>query len=387
MGSPRKQGILPDTHIKHQIDKGAIWASSKIEDRQIQPASLDLRLGPKAYRLKSSFLPEWDDAYSEQGNWLSRLQQELVMYELDLSNGNILEKGHVYLVPLLEELRLPKGIYGRANPKSSTGRLDIFTRVITELNIGFDDIKAGYSGPIYLEIVPRSFAIKVKTGMSLNQLRLIRGLAGLSDKKIQDLHNESSLLYDFDPQRKNWEHVANGRFRVDRGLFLSVDLKGNLENGEAIIGYRAKKISNVLDLSKIGEHKVEEFWEPLKGNLDGNLFLEPEEFYILASKERIRVPAGYAAEMVAYEAACGELRTHYAGFFDPGFGYGNGAIKGTQVVLEVRPHDVPFLIRHGQNFFKVEYEILSQKSSKLYGPSCGSSYHQQGLTLSKHFKW
>lgn len=383
MRPPRQHGILPDHQIKRLIAEGAISASSPIEDQQIQPASLDLRLGTKAFRLKSSFLPERVPFDKHKQRFLFDTLQELRMYDIDLSNGNILEKGHVYLVPLLEELKLPRGIYGRANPKSSTGRLDIFTRVITNLNVGFDDIEEKYCGPIYLEIVPRSFTIKVQTGMSLNQLRLIKGRAKLSDNKINDLHEKFPLLYDFDSDQKDWKRVEN--LRVDHGLFLSIYLQGNLEN--PIIGYKAKRISNVLDLSKIGGHEVEEFWEPLKWNMNRNLILEPEEFYILASKERIRVPAGYAAEMVAYEAACGELRTHYAGFFDPGFGFGDGTMKGTQVVLEVRPHDVPFLIHHGQNFFKVEYEILSEQSDNLYGPSCGSSYHQQGLTLSKHFKW
>ena len=388
MASDLKRGILPDTQIKRLIAEGAISASSPIEDQQIQPASLDLRLGTKAFRLKSSFLPERSPFDEHKQRFLFDTLQELRMYDVDLSAGNILEKGHVYLVPLLEELKLPKGIYGRANPKSSTGRLDIFTRVITDdVNIGFDDVREGYCGHIYLEIVPRSFTIKVQTGMSLNQLRLIKGRASVSDHAIKDLHKTVDLLYDFDHELNEWKQVESRQFRVDRGLFLSVDLKGNLENPEAIIGYRAKKISHVLDLSKIQGHEVEEFWEPLKRNKNGTLILEPEEFYILASKERIRVPAGYAAEMVAYEAACGELRTHYAGFFDPGFGFGDGTMKGTQVVLEVRPHDVPFLIHHGQNFFKVEYEILSERSENVYGASCGSSYHQQGLTLSKHFKW
>lgn len=387
MRPPRQQGILPDHQIKHLIQEGAISASPPIEDQQIQPASLDLRLGTEAFRLKCSFLPERNDIFVKQHDWLDVFKHELVMYPIDLSDGAILEQGHVYLVRLLEELHLPKGIYGRANPKSSTGRLDIFTRVITALNVGFDDIKEGYSGPIHLEIVPRSFTIKVKTGMSLNQLRFIKGRSGLSDIKIKKLHKERPLLYDFDHKHGDWEEVKSPRFRVDHGLFLSVDLKGNANH--QTIGYKAKRISNLLDLfpEKIGQHEVEEFWEPLKANRNGTLILEPEEFYILASKERIRVPAGYAAEMVAYEAACGELRTHYAGFFDPGFGFGDGTMKGTQVVLEVRPHDVPFLIHHGQNFFKVEYEILSEQSENLYGPSCGSSYHQQGLTLSKHFKW
>ena len=386
MSSPRKQGILPYQSLKELAKGGAISAKPHLEEAQFQPASLDLRLGKKAYRLLSSFLPERPDTFGVQPDWEDAFQSDLVMYDMDITNGAILEKGHVYLVPLLEQLRLPKGIRGRTNPKSSTGRLDIFTRVITNLNVGFDEIRLGYEGPLYLEIVPRSFTIRVKTGLALNQLRLMSGRPTVSDSDLRTIHRKSSLLFhNGGPDLPNTP-LAPRETRINQGLFLGVDLQGEMGSRESVIGYRAKKNSHVIDLSKIGYYSALDFWEPIARHANGTLLLEPEEFYILASKERIQVPGGYAAEMVAYEAACGELRTHYAGFFDPGFGAVSGKRKGTQVVLEVRPHDVPFLIHDGQTFFKVVYEKMLTNPTQLYGARLGSSYHQQGLTLSKHFK-
>ena len=377
-----RHGILPYQRLKPLIAERVIRADLPIEDRQVQPASLDLRLGRKAYRLVSSFLPERSEITSTL-NVLDFYQSDLVMYEMDLTGGAILEKGHVYLVPLLESLHLPKTLRARANPKSTTGRLDVFTRVITDLNVGFDEIRPGYAGPLYLEIVPRSFTIKVKTGLSLNQLRLIRGSATISDSALRSLHRTDPLLYHNVSSDKP---LVSREIRTSRGLFLRVDLQGEDRGHDRIVGYRAKKNSHVVDFSKIGHYAALDFWEPIHRHRNDSLLLEPEEFYILASKERIRVPAGYAAEMVAYEAACGELRTHYAGFFDPGFGYGRGEIRGTQVVLEVRPHDVPFLIHDGQTFFKVVYDRMLEIPTHVYGAALGSSYQRQGLTLSKQFK-
>jgi dCTP deaminase len=376
-------GILPYQALQRLIAGGVIQADVPIESRQIQPASLDLRLGTKAYRLLSSFLPERSDIASKL-NVLDFYQSDLVMYEMDLTGGAILEKGHVYLVPLLERLKLPKTLRARANPKSTTGRLDVFTRVITDLNAGFDDIRTGYAGPLYLEVVPRSFAIKVRTGQSLNQLRLVKGSATVSDDKLKAMHKADPLLFH---NQARTRPLAVRDVRTNQGLFLRIDLLGT-DRGDAdpIIGYRAKRNSHVIDLSKVGYYAALDFWEPIRRHRNGGLLLEPEEFYILASKERIRVPPGYAAEMVAYEAACGELRTHYAGFFDPGFGYGRGELPGTQAVLEVRPHDVPFLIYDGQTFFKVVFDRMVEAPTQVYGSDLGSSYQRQGLTLSKHFK-
>ena len=386
MTSAQGQGILAYQEIHRCIQQGAIQADIPIEEPQIQPASLDLRLGRTAYRLVSSFLPERPDTFTDQLSFVETFKSELVMYEFPITDGAVLEKGHVYLVPLLETLKLPKKIRGRANPKSSTGRLDVFTRVITNLNVGFDEIRPGYEGPLYLEIVPRSFTIRVKTGVTLNQLRLISGNPRVSDSKLKEICRKEPLLYhNGEPDTLN-KPLPVRETHFNNGLFLGVDLKGSYGKGDSIIGYRAKKNSHMIDLSKVGAYSVLDFWEPITRHTNATLLLEPEEFYILASKERIQVSGGYAAEMVAYEAACGELRTHYAGFFDPGFGAGDNLRKGTQVVLEVRPHDVPFMIHDGQTFFKVVYEKMQTVPTKLYGAALGSSYYQQGLTLSKHFK-
>jgi dCTP deaminase len=379
----RQSGILPYQQIRQLMAKGAITAALPIEDRQVQPASLDLRLGTKAYRLLASFLPEQTEITSRL-NVLDFYQSDLVMYEMDLTEGAILEKGHVYLVPLLERLHLPPTLRARANPKSTTGRLDIFTRVVTDLNTGYDEIRAGYRGPLYLEVVPRSFTIKVKTGQSLNQIRFVQGMVTMPDAQLLQQHRTDPLVYH---NLASAKPLGSRELRLDRGMFLRIDLKGLERDDQPIIGYRAKKNSHVIDLSKVGHYRAVDFWEPIKRRREGSLLLEPEEFYILASKERVRVPPGYAAEMVAYEAACGELRTHYAGFFDPGFGYGGkGEVLGTQVVLEVRPHDVPFLIYDGQTFFKVVYDRMLDAPRHVYGTALGSSYQRQTLTLSKHFK-
>jgi dCTP deaminase len=386
MAAARKPGIIPFQHLRTLVRQGAIQADATITPEQIQPASLDLRLGTRAYRLLSSFLPEPSDQQS-QFTIEDLYRSDLVMYDMDLSQGAILEKGHVYLVPLMERLKLPKDIRGRTNPKSSTGRLDIFTRVVTDLHVGFDEIRPGYSGPLFLEIVPRSFTIRVQAGLALNQLRLMSGKPLVSDSSLRTLHRHTPLLCHNGGQGEPDQPLSARDIRVDNGLFLRVDLRGSSEGDRAIVGYRAKKNSHVIDLSKVGHYSAFDYWEPLYRNATATMLLEPEEFYILASKERIQVPPGYSAEMVAYEAACGELRTHYAGFFDPGFGYANPTRKGTQVVLEVRPHDVPFRIHDGQTFFKVMYEKMQDSPTHLYGSSLGSSYSQQGLTLSKHFKW
>ncbi len=371
-------GVLSCQQLKKAIAKKQIRSKAPISDGQVQPASMDLRLGPKAYRLVSSFLPENHEVI-EKLYTPDIYGSDLVMYETDISSGGILEKGHVYLIPLIEELNLPKDIRGRANPKSTTGRLDIFARVLTDRNPRFDDIACGYRGKLFLEVMPRSFTIKVKEGLSLVQLRLLNGECALTDSKLKALHRDSRLLYNGD------KHLKAEEIRVSKGLFMSVDLSGDANTG--IVGYKSKRNSHVVDLTKRDHYNIADFWDPIQRNSKGTLILEPEEFYILSSKEKIRVPPRYAAEMVAYEAGSGELRTHYAGFFDPGFGYGlKGEVKGTKAVLEVRAHDVPFMIADGQTFCKLYFEKMMEIPEKVYGPKIGSSYQYQSITLSKQFK-
>ncbi len=326
----RPRGALwPRQKLRAAVEQGVITADAAILDRQLQPASLDLRLGSLAFRVRSSFLP--GDATVED-----RLKT-LAMYDLplDRDDGGILERGHVYVIPLVERLALPPGVRGKANPKSTTGRLDVFTRVITDHNWKFDEIPAGYAGPLYLEVVPSSFTIRVKSGMSLNQLRLMEGDPRLSDEEIVALNAERRLV--LGPKGGSRKAI------VDGGLYLGVDLLGRGSGG--FIGYKAKKNSNIVDLARVNHYDPLDFWEPItsRDGRDG-LILEPEEFLILASKEKVQVPPDLAAEMVAYDVTNGELRTHYAGFFDPGFGFrpDQPDAPGTRAVLEVRAHEVPF---------------------------------------------
>ena len=380
-----KPGVLSSQEIKELINKKIIDSTDPnepITDAQIQPASLDLRLGSTVYRVLASFLPENQDVITRL-HQLDMYGGDIEMYSLDITEPRVLEKGQVYLIPLMEELKLPGNMSGRANPKSTTGRLDIFTRVITDRNHRFDDIARGYKGQLFLEVMPRSWSIRVQKGQSLVQLRLAQGKGKdyiLKDTPLEKLHEEKQLLYnDNGPVSSADVNIAK------KGLFMSVDLSAD-PNG--IIGYRSKKNSHYIDLSKVNFYEIEEFWEPIyKKTIKDTLILEPEEFYILTSKERIRIPTGYAAELVPFEAGSGELRTHYAGFFDPGFGYGtDGEIKGTKAVLGVRAHDIPFMIADGQTICKFNFEKMASKPDKLYGADIGSSYQGQGIKLSKHFK-
>jgi len=379
MAEKKNTGVFSCQTITKAISRRHVFSNGlPIEEAQVQPASMDLRLGSKAYRLISSFLPE-ENQVMDRLHTPDLYGSDLVMYETDISNGGILEKGHVYLIPLIEELDLPKDVRGRANPKSTTGRLDIFARVLTDRNPRFDDIACGYKGSLYLEVMPRSFTIKVKEGLSLVQLRLIRGECSLTDSRLKALHKDSRLLFNGE------DHLSAKQIKVSKGLFMSVDLSG--QNPDGIIGYKSKRNSHVVDLTKKNHYNIADFWEPIHRNNKGTLILEPEEFYILSSKEKIRIPPRYAAEMVAYEAGSGELRTHYAGFFDPGFGFGlKGEVKGTKAVLEVRAHDVPFMIGDGQTFCKLFFERMAEVPDKVYGPRIGSSYQYQSITLSKQFK-
>jgi dCTP deaminase len=370
-----RSGVLSSQQLRVLVQKHVISAKPAIEERQYQPASLDLRLGETAYRMLSSFLPEqWAIT---QRITVCDLLPELLMYEIDLRKGAVLEQGHVYLIPLMESLALPAAMRGKTNPKSTTGRVDVFTRTITDFQARFDDIRPGYRGRLFLEVVPRSFSVRVHAGMCLNQLRLFAGQPTVADAELKDGHRKDPLLY------REGQPLPLSQLSLKDGLFLRVDLKGH-ESG--IVGFRAKTISQILDMSRLAHYDPTDFWEPIRRPRNSALLLEPEQFYILGSKERIRIPPTYAAEMVAYEAGCGELRTHYAGFFDPGFGYGSGELLGTPIVLEVRAHDVPFLIHDGQTFFKVFFERMQQRPEKVYGDGLGSSYQFQGLTLSKQFK-
>jgi dCTP deaminase len=357
------KGILPDRMIAALAADGAILSENKFVPDQIQPASLDLRLGEVAYRVRASFLPG--------STTVARRIDELKLHEISLSDGAVLETGCVYIVPLQESLALPEEISGAANPKSSTGRLDVFTRVIADETRGFDRIGTGYHGPLYAEISPRTFPVLVREGSRLSQIRFRRGHALLAAQALRDLHARERL-------------VDSDKADVSEGVAVGVDLLGLGPNG--LVGYRAKRHTGLIDVERRAGYAVLDFWEPMQARPDKSLILDPNEFYILASKEAVQVPPDYAAEMVPFDPLVGEFRVHYAGFFDPGFGYAGAGGKGARAVLEVRSREVPFILEHGQIVGRLVYEKMLAKPEKLYGQGIGSNYQAQSLKLSKHFK-
>jgi dCTP deaminase len=363
-------GILPCQSIEELIAAGHVTADPPIAPEQVQPSSLDLRIGPVAYRIRASFLS------SRNARVIDKLQDNH-LYKIDLTRPAVLERGCAYIAPLIEELNLPADISGKANPKSTTGRLDVFTRLITDFGSEFERVPAGYKGKLYTEIVPRTFSIVVEQGARLNQLRLRRGNPLPSDTELERLNEQETLVYTED------ESPADAVIS-NKSLWLSVDLSG--EVGSEIIGYKARRNTPLIDLTKINHYDPLEFWEPIHRTKSRSLVLDPRDFYILASKERVRIPHSFAAEMVPYDPSVGEFRIHYAGFFDPGFGYGADDIKGTHAVLEVRSHEVPFLLEDGQVVGRLVFERLLSAPNKIYGQGIGSSYQHQRLALSKHFR-
>jgi dCTP deaminase len=362
--APATKGILPDQMIAELAKAGGIRPAREFAPDQIQPASLDLRLGRVAYRVRASFLPGPRTAVADR-------IAELKLHELSLVDGAVLETNCVYIVPLLESLALPADISAAANPKSSTGRLDVFTRVIADRTRGFDHIEAGYHGPLYAEISPKTFPILVREGTRLSQIRFRRGQALLDAPALRALHDKERLTDDAEAD-------------VADGIAVGVDLGGLGPNN--YVGYRAKRHTAVVDVEKRDGHEVADYWEPIAARADKNLILDPGEFYILASKEAVQVPPDFAAEMVPFDPLVGEFRVHYAGFFDPGFGYAGAGGRGARAVLEVRSREVPFILEHGQIVGRLVYERMLARPSTLYGMGIGSNYQAQGLKLSKHFR-
>jgi dCTP deaminase len=328
-------GILPCQSIEALIQAGAVHAPDGLCGDQVQPASLDLRLGERAWRVRASFLPRL-------GHRIADRVGDVAMHEVDLTRGAVLERGCVYIAEVQERLALPPGVRARANPKSSTGRVDVFVRLLTDGQPAFDDVADGYAGPLYLEIAPQTFSVLVRSGTRLNQLRLKRGVSpGLRTRSV------------------------------------------GVELGDGVCAFRGRRHAGIIDMDREGAHDPRDFFEALTARR-GELLLDPGEFYILASKEPVVIPVGDAAEMTPIDPAVGEFRVHYAGFFDPGFGTDEAHGQGSRGVLEVRSHETPFLLEDGQIVARLVYEPLTERPSRLYGAT-GSHYQRQGLRLSKHF--
>lgn len=360
-------GILPGHIISRLIAEGReILIDEPLAGTQIQPASLDLRLGSVAWRVRASFLPGPHATVEEK-------LKSVALHEINLENGAVLETGCVYVVPLLERAAFSARVAGTANPKSSTGRLDVFTRLIADKTQGFDRVEAGYHGPLYAEISPRTFPVLVRKGSRLNQLRLRHGSPQFTDTQLRRLHAENPLV--------------DCEADIENGLGLSIDLKGDPNNPQAgrIVGWRAKRHTNIIDMDRRGVLDPREFWDPIEPSKSGNIVLDPDEFYILASREAVAIPPDYAAEMVPFNPLVGEFRVHYAGFFDPGFGFSQGQPPAARAVLEVRSREVPFILEHGQTIGRLIFERLTEIPEVAYGEGLGSHYQRQGLKLSKHF--
>jgi dCTP deaminase len=360
-------GILPAHELERQVRvTREIFSQEPVEDDQFQPASLDLRLGPVAYRVRASFLPG-RDATVEQ-----RLER-LAMHRMDITQGGVLERGCVYIVPLLEALSLRHRVSAVGNPKSSTGRLDVFTRLITDHGTEFDRVREQYKGPLYAEVSPRTFSVLVRKGSRLSQLRVRRGNPPSTDEEMRRLQLE---------QRVVGSEIDQAEIR--NGVPVAVDVRGDATGG--LIGYRARSHAGLIDIDKVRHYESLDFWEPVYAPRSGGLILDPAEFYILASRDPVKVPPTHAAEMIAYDTLVGEFRVHYAGFFDPGFGHPEAGGEGARAVLEVRSYEVPFVIEHGQIVGRLLYERLTSRPARLYGAGMHSSYQRQGIALSKHFR-
>lgn len=353
-------GILPDHAIEAFMADGTVAAAHPFAAAQVQPASLDLRLGARAYRVRASFLPGPDASVADR-------LEALTLHEIDLTAGAVLETGCVYVAPLQEAVSLPGDVAASANPKSSTGRIDVFTRLLADRSGAFDQVPAGYAGPLFLEISPRTFPIVAREGSRLSQLRFRRGEARLTDGETRALHEDEAL--------------ADGEAEIDGGLAVSIDLEG----GDGLLGYRAKRHTGVVDVDKPGVYDARDFWEPIAPARRAELILDPGEFYILVSREAVHVPPTHAAEMMPFDPLVGEFRVHYAGFFDPGFGHADAGGGGSRAVLEVRSRDVPFILEHGQTVARLVYERMASRPRALYG-GAASNYQGQALKLSKHFR-
>ncbi|MDA1284586.1 MAG: 2'-deoxycytidine 5'-triphosphate deaminase [Proteobacteria bacterium] len=329
--------ILIKKNIEELIKKKIILITSSFNKSQIQPASLDLTLSSNCYRIKASFIPN--------NKKVSQLIESLALSKINLNNENLLEKNCIYLCELNEHLNLNNAYSAKSNPKSTTGRLDIFTRLITDYGKEYDVVDRGYNGKLYLEIIPQSFSIIVKKGLSLNQIRFYK------------------------------DHLIINSFIKSQDI--SIYIKKN-----EICAYKAIKNTSAINLNKLNHYKINDFWETIipKNN---NFIIEKDEFYILRSLENIKIKDTIAAELEPFGDNFGNFRVHYAGFFDPGFG--NNKL-GTPAVFELRAYDTPFYVENKQKVARLNFYKLIEKSINTYGKKIKSNYHNQKLKLAKQFK-
>jgi len=325
---------------------------------QIQPSSIDLSLSDECYEIKTSFLSP-DSKVRDKLN-------KIYSKKINLKTSKIFKKNKTYIVRLNETLHLNNSISGHCNPKSSTGRLNIFCRTILDYCDEYEKIPKNYNGEIFLEITTRSFDIKISKGDKLNQMRLRKKTNNyLNDKDLKKINKRNALIF------------TNKKNIIENGLRISVDLS----NDNKICAYVAKKTSLNINFSKISFYEIKKFWKPLKP-VNNSLIIEKNKFYILKSREKIRIPSNLAGEMIPYDTGIGDFRAHYAGFFDPGF----GDPKGSYAVLEVKTNELPFILEDGQTIARIKYEKLNKKTFLVYGSIINSNYQNQKLALSKHFK-
>ncbi len=359
-------GTLPDEGIAALIEAEAIASGSGIDGTQVQPASLDLSLGEAAWWMPGSVLPL-------PGEPVEALLERFARCRLDLSRPEVFVRGQVYVVRLDERLALPEGLAAYANGKSSIGRIDVQTRVLTDENPRYDKVPPGYRGPLYLEVIPKSFDIRVRAKDRLNQAIFYRDRRRLGAAALAEVHGRCPLV------RAPGEGLAG--FRRNSGLLLTLDLE------QPVVGWVAKRSLEPIDLAQVHFHDPSEYFDPIPKPRRGALFLSREAFYIFSTHERVVVPPELAAEMLPYDTSAGEFRAHYAGFFDPGFGWGAaGELGGTPAVLEVRPYEDDLLVRHRQPVCKMAFEQLTAAPRQLYGQGQSHYAEQRGPRLSKYFE-
>lgn len=360
------KGVLASQEIRELIHKGHI---KHADEKSIRPASLDLTITSEVYRLEEMFLPK-------SGETIRDILKNARPSAHHLSHP--LERNVLYLARLQEHLSLPDGIHCVCNPKSSTGRVDIQVRVLADGVPRYDAVMpGGYDGDLWLLMSPKSFPVKIDAGESLSQIRFVRGSSRVTEEEIEETLTAHDLLWDIEgkPLRES------GRLSdQDGSLILGIDVSRDL------VGWECLGLHRILDLSKRGHYYAEEFFRPLRRTGD-HIRLQNNGFYILYTRERVQVPPHLACEMVPMDERSGEFRVHYAGFIDPGWGWGiDGSANGRRLVLEIRPFE-DIVLRDGQPVGKIKFEKMSSRPDQVYDQIDSNYINETELPrLSKHFR-